>query len=108
MSIPHDIRLPETRSFELDETGDIATVTDQDLIKQDIAVHLFNQTRPRRGEGITPTFIREFEKDVTDALKGCEYAEPPYTVNIEALGGSVVEINASTGNYEISINHEVR
>ncbi len=108
MSLPHDIRLTETRSFELDETGDIATVTNKELVKQDIAVHLFNQTRSRRGESITPTFIREFEKKVTDALENCEYAEPPYTVNIDALGGGVVQINVSTGNYEIEISHEVR
>lgn len=81
-----DIRLTEDRDVAFDDTGDIAVVSGQDNVNQQIGMDVLDITHDTVGDALTATNIERLRSAIQTALDEDEQVDDVHGVSVKSIG----------------------
>jgi len=101
--IPTDIRLTERQGTRINDVGDFDTVTNQDYIRQSVAIDIIRTFGIARGEPLTPERIEDYRTEIVRALDDNEYVDRPFDVSLIDVRDDTLVFDIRTGEFELEI-----
>lgn len=97
MDYPTDAYLDENRDLQIDQGGDIATISGFEQLEQSVELDVLDAVRNFIGEGLTGRNVGLLEQRVEAALKRDEQVGEILTVNLS-------EYNQETGSVKLEVH----
>lgn len=105
--MPTDILWTEDLGMTFDETGDIATVTGEDNVIQQISLDTFSEVVALRGGPTTKTDLQSLRTSLRSSLADLEYVDQVQSItfdNVSIADDDHVDVTVNTTSDSLSFS----